>query len=112
MVRFSSNEFCKWHDGTLARNHVQGGGKDEQLCSIGARILQSHGLNYSSREIAVFSVLARLSGEFLGRVSRAGTYKGEMLKLKIIKNNWGKLLFCIELFSNFAPVNKFRGEVR
>ena len=99
---------ARWHVGTKPS---AGGGKDEQLCSIGARILQSHGLNYSSGEIAVFSVLARLSGEFLGRVSRAGTYKGEMLKLKIIKNNWGKLLFCIELFSNFAPVNKFRGEV-
>ena len=43
---------------------MQGGGKDEQLCSIEARILQSLGLNYSSREIAVFSVLARKVGDF------------------------------------------------
>ena len=43
---------------------MQGGGRDEQLCSIEARILQSHGLNYSSRGIAVFSVLARKVGDF------------------------------------------------
>ena len=26
----------------------------------------------------------------------------EMLKTKIMKNNWRKLLFCIENFCNFA----------
>ena len=52
---------ARWHVGTKPS---AGGGKDEQLCSIGARILQSLGLNYSSREIAVFSVLARKVGDF------------------------------------------------
>ena len=27
---------------------------------------------------------------------------GEMLNSKIIENNWGKVLFCIDIFSNFA----------
>ena len=52
---------ARWHVGTKPS---AGGGKDEQLCSIGARILQSHGLNYSSREIDLFSAQARKVGDF------------------------------------------------
>jgi hypothetical protein len=77
-----------------------------------ARILQSLGLNYSSREIAVFSVSARKIDGFLGRVSRAGARKLEMLNLEFPKNNWGELLFCIELFSNFAPVIRGKKSAR
>jgi hypothetical protein len=52
---------ARWHVGTKPS---AGGGKDEQLCSIETRILQSHGLNYSSREIELFSAQARKVGDF------------------------------------------------
>jgi len=76
-----------------------------------ARILQSLGLNYSSREIAVFSVAAREVRFFLGRASRACANNLEMLIFEFPKNNWGELLFCIDNFSNFASENRRRDEM-
>jgi hypothetical protein len=34
-----------------------------------------------------------------------------MLKMKFLKNNWGKVLFCTENFGNFASEIRRKGEM-
>ena len=57
--------------------------KRRGLSTLEARILLTHRLQYSSRQIAVFRLPARKASKFL-------------------ENNWGKLLFRIVFFRTFA----------
>ena len=53
------------------------------LSTLEARILLTGRLQYSHWQIAVFALLARKAS-------------------KILENNWGKLLFCIDNFRTFV----------
>ena len=86
--------------------------------ALEARLLDSLRLNYSSREIKLLNAWARKAGRFWLKMAMRARNKqrweevrkgvricyflGQMLKSKIIENNLEKVLFCMDIFCNFA----------